>query len=507
MNSNREDDKTVLAAAAWSAPDATDEKMTIAKRCSGGPSLNGADGAMCICYGCEKPVHWVKPFMRTVCGIKHDVQGHFRHNKRAGGCSGGEGLQHKAAKDAILTGTGWSFYVKCTGTHKQATFPDRGSVTSNFTIPCDREIRIDVPQQQKRAELPFQSYFLDVGVLDSSANVVGAVEVFHTNPMKRDKRDALTAAGVAWVEVRANEVLKVYNARGCGGRVQAVDCAAMQCDVCVLRQKEMDAFNREQRVLKEIELERLDRAKQKHTRAHRIDSNAEDARQAKSIIETQGPQALAESLHMKNSEPLRANTLNSKVDYSGVTFLDVPTPEDGKAPAKVDTDDESEGESEGESEDVTCSEDDVPIPATFWSEVITTTAQVLGMDLEQINVQKKADMARAVVAEQALLEASKAAGSNVLSFGKHRGTTVALLFDDEDTQAYVRWLAGFTGYKQSCYNRPEVHTDSSAYQFVPKAIAEEAKRLLKGRCLLCFCRTDQEWKSWCGAGCFREACR
>lgn len=455
---------------------------------------------MCICYGCEKPVHWVKPFGRTVCGIKHNVQGHFRHNKRAGGCSGGEGLQHKAAKDAILTGTGWSFYVKCTGTHKQVTFPGAGSVTSNFTIPCDREIRVDVPQQQKHAELPFQTYFLDVGMLDSSANVVGAVEVFQTSAMKCEKRDALTEAGVAWVEVRAKEVLDVYSAHGCGGRVQAVDCAAMQCDVCVLRQKEMDAFNREQRVLKEIERERLDRAKQERARALRVDENTEDARQAKSIIETQGPNVLAESLHMKNSEPLRANTLNSKVDYSGVTFLDVPTPEDGKAPAKVDTDDESE------SEEVACSEDDIPIPATFWSEVITTTANVLGMDLEQINVQKKADMARGVVAEQALLQASKAAGSNVLSFGKHRGTTVALLFDNEDTQTYVRWLAGFTGYKQSCYNRPEVYIDSSSYQFVPKTIAEEAKRLLKGRCLLCFCRTDQEWKSWC-AGCFREACR
>ena len=112
----------------------------------------------------------------------------------------------------------------------------------------------------------------------------------------------------------------------------------------------------------------------------------------------------------------------------------------------------------------------------------------------------------AVVAEQALLEASKATGSNVLSFGKHQGTTVALLFDDEDTQPYVRWLAGFTGYTQGCYNRPEVHRDTSAYQFVPTVVAEEAKQLLKGRCLLCFCRTDTEWKSWCG-GCFRRARR
>ena len=193
MNSDSKDDKSALTEVASTAPDATDAELTIAKRCSGGPSLDGADGEACICYGCERPVHWVKPFVRTVCGIKHDVQGHFRHNKRTSGCSGGEGLLHKAAKDAILTGTGWEFYAKCTGTSE--TVGKR----------CDHEIRIDVPEQQKQAELPFQTYFLDVGMLDSSANVVSAVEIFHTSAMKREKRDALIAAGVAWVEVRAKD--------------------------------------------------------------------------------------------------------------------------------------------------------------------------------------------------------------------------------------------------------------------------------------------------------------
>tara|TARA_B100001057_G_scaffold324505_1_gene324702 strand:- start:4908 stop:5594 length:687 start_codon:yes stop_codon:yes gene_type:complete len=228
----------------------------------------------------------------------------------------------------------------------------------------------------------------------------------------------------------------------------------MQCDACVLLQKAIDAFEREQRVLREIERERLARIARKRAREQRIDANAEATRQARSVIEAQGPQALAERL-AESSKALRA-------------------------------------------------EEDVPIPATFWSEVITTTAQVLGMDLGQINAQREADMAEAAVAEQALLEASKEAGSNVLAFGKHKGTTVALLFDDEDTQPYVRWLAGLTGKRHICYNRPETHHDSSAYQFVPAAVAEEAKQLLKGRCLLCFCHTDQKWKSWC-AGCFREA--
>ena len=446
------------AAAKRAVPDATNAELAIAKRCSGGPSLDGADGESCTCYGCEKPVHWVKPFVRTVCGIKHDVHGHFRHNKRAGGCSGGEGLQHKAAKDAILTGTGWEFYAKCTGTREKVTthYPHCGSVTSQGTIPCNHDIKVDVPQQQKWAELRFQDYFLDVGVLDSSACVVGAVEVFHTNAMKREKRDALTTAGVAWVEVRAKEVLDVYKARGRGGRVQAVDCAAMQCNACLLRQKEIDTLAREKHVLQEIERERLARVAQERARALKVDSNEQAVQQARSVIEAQGPQALAERL-AEGSESLRVD-------------------------------------------------EEVPIPAAFWSEVITTTAQILGMDLAQMNAQRESEMARAVVAEQALIEASKAAGSNVLLFGKHRGTTVALLFDDEDTQKYVRWLAGYTGHKDADFNGPEVDMRHPASQFAPNAVADEAKQLLKGRCLLCFCQTDQKWKSWCSL-CFRKACR
>jgi len=250
-------------------------------------------------------------------------------------------------------------------------------------------------------------------------------------------------------------VLDVYEAHGRGGRVRAVDCSAMRCDACVLRQKDIDALAREQRVLQEIERERLARLAQERKRALRVDENAEAARQAKGVIETQGPQALAESL-MDGSESLRA-------------------------------------------------EEEVLTPITFWTEVITTTALVLGIDLAQINAQRESEMARAVVAEQALLEASKATGSNVLSFGKHQGTTVALLLDDKDTQKYVRFLSGYTGYKDKDSSRPEVDTSHPAYRFVPNAVAEEAKQLLKGRCLLCFCKTDQEWKSWC-TDCFRKAC-
>ena len=237
--------------------------------------------------------------------------------------------------------------------------------------------------------------------------------------------------------------------------MQAVDCAAMQCNACVLRRKEIDALARQKRVLQEIERARLARVAQEGARVLQIDANEEAVQQARCVIEAHGSQALAERL-VEGSNSLRT-------------------------------------------------EGDVLVPAAFWSEVLKTTAQLLEIDIGPIQLQRESEMAIAVVAQEALLEASKAAGSNVLSFGKHRGSTVGLLFGDEDTRPYVRWLAGFTGSKQSCYNRPEVHRDTKA-QFVPTAVANEAKQLLKGRCLLCFCRTDQEWKSWCSC-CFREACR
>lgn len=419
--------------------DNVDFQFAIAKRCVGGPSFNGEDGDECICYGCEKRVHWVKPFVRRTCGINHKVQGHFRHSKRSGGCSGGEGLIHKAAKDAIITAKGWTFYAKCTGTR------DNGILGN---VGCDCEISVDVPQQEKRAELPFQQYFLDIGILDSSACVVGAVEILHTSQIKAEKRDALTSAGVAWVEVCSEQVLEVYKSNGSGGRVLAVDCAATQCDHCVLRQEEINRQKFEKQILEEA-----NRARQ--ARAVIENENAEAAHHARFIIETHGSRVVAENLaHASRSE------------CAGKDEKMVPT-------------------------------------ASFWSEVITTTANVLGIDIGKIDAEKEAVMASSIVEKQTLFELSKACGSNVLSFGIHKGNTVEMLFSREETQTYVRWLAGYTGRKDSNSNKPEVFT-SSAFNFVTAAVSDEAKQLLNGKCLLCFTRTGQSWKNWCH-GCFRQA--
>lgn len=419
--------------------DGEDAHLRVAKLCSGGPTLDGSGGATCVCYGCEKPVHWVTSFKRKVCGIDHEVRGHFRHNRRSGGCGGGESLDHKAAKDAVLTGSGWSFYAACQGT--------RG-------VACNNPIEIVVPKEHKRIEMPFQTFFLDVGVCDASETLLGAVEILHTSVMTMEKRDALTAANVAWVEVRANDVLNVYSAHSGGGRVKVVDCAMMQCDACVARQKDLDALEHERRVMAEVKKMRSDRFEAERDRGRQIQDNAEAARQAKCIIETEGVQLLAERLAAGSEE--------------------------------------------------VCGEGQVYRPAPFWNEVITTTAEVLGVDLNATDAQREGEMARMVIARAAKLQASKRV-SEELRFGKHSGNTVQLLFDDDVDRPYVRWLAGYTGFKDSCKNRPAAHGNKDAYTHVPHTVATEARALLKGRCLLCFGKTDQEWKSWCVA-CFRDAC-
>jgi hypothetical protein len=280
------------------------------------------------------------------------------------------------------------------------------------------------------------------------------VEVLNTSAMTREKRDALTASDVAWVEVRAKDVLDAYGAQGCGGRVRVVDCAAMQCDACVNRQAEMDTHERARRVLEEVERARQARFANERERARRVEANAEAARQAKHVIGELGSSLLAEKLG-EGSEA---------ASVPGQTFY----------------------------------------PAPFWHEVITTTAETLGIDLQTINVQRESEMATAVVAKQAMLEASKSEGSNVLTFGKHAGVSVKMLFDDEETQPYVRWLAGYSGYRDgSGRNRPKLITDK-AHGFVPRVVVEEAKALVRGRCLLCFAWTDQAWKNWC-SNCFRDA--
>ena len=414
-----------------------DERFIIAKRCSGGPSFDGSDGTMHVCYGCGKSVHWVKPFQRKMCGINQQVNGHFRHNKRTDGCSGGESMYHKAAKDAILTGEGWSFYATCKGVS------GRG---------CDQAIEVEVPQYGKNDEVSFQRFFLDVGVCDASNRVIGAIEILHTSAIKADKRAALVAAGVAWVEVRSKDVLDIYRVSSRGGRVKVVDCAAMQCDACVTHQSELDSLECERRALEEAKSARKARFEQERIQ---ILAGIEDAVKAKHVIGDHGSASVAKMLT--------------------------------------------------EESDVSCTDGSGP-PPLFWSEVVITAAGVLGIDLQSIDVQREAETAKNMVSRQAAIEASKSRGSHVLQFGKHNGNTVELLFDDCDTRTYVRWLAGYTGYKEEDSNRPATVCTNEAYAYVPKEVADEARRLLKGTCLLCFEQTDPEWKSWCSL-CFRRVCK
>ena len=101
-----------------------------------------------------------------------------------------------------------------------------------------------------------------------------------------------------------------------------------------------------------------------------------------------------------------------------------------------------------------------------------------------------------------------------LRFGEHKGKTVAYLFHERKADRYyVRWLAGYTGYgSEQEYSRftgcrkivPNTINDRERHLCVPELVKQEARALLRGKCLLCFGDTGEEWKTWCSA-CFREA--
>lgn len=389
-----------------------DDYIHIAKSCRDGPVFSNSGGDSLVCYGCDKPVHWVGQFERRRNGILHTVCGHFRHTKRAGGCNA-ETIDHRAAKHAVQSTEGWHFFVRCA---KRA--PSNPCCTQRFDVV--------IPNGQKKCELPFDKYFLDVGVLDESGHVVGAVEILHTHELSNEKCEALTEAGVAWVEVTSKRVLDAYKLWKHGDdqsadalSVQATNCAALLCAPCQAQFEIDEAAARERRI------EEAATAKREARLALEYDT--------KGIV-----------LHM--------NAQNTESTLG----LD------------------------------------------FWRDVVSKAAASAGVRMStQIEKEASKTALEAIKHQSALIE-SLDRGSHRLNFGKYSGDTVEMVWARDPS--YVRWTAGFTGYKSRTANNPRT-VDSS---FVSVDIREEARSLIKGKCYLCFRDTGEDWKSWCPK-CYRDA--
>jgi hypothetical protein len=91
----------------------------------------------------------------------------------------------------------------------------------------------------------------------------------------------------------------------------------------------------------------------------------------------------------------------------------------------------------------------------------------------------------------------------LLTFGKHCGKHILELWknpQDPFSVSYVRWIAGYTGYRTNGNNPLE--NDSMVKGNTP-TLRTYARSILKGHCLLCFTQVDH-WKHWCAA-CFYTA--
>lgn len=88
--------------------------------------------------------------------------------------------------------------------------------------------------------------------------------------------------------------------------------------------------------------------------------------------------------------------------------------------------------------------------------------------------------------------------TNILKDGTIRYVDEHLRDDDA---GYVRWLSLYTGSRRGSH---PVEDRDRLQKGVTKVVYEAARALLRGRCLLCFDGTGEEWKSWCPS-CYRGA--
>lgn len=175
------------------------------------------------CVVCEENVHFRKNHKRCRNGIQRPVQSHFVHNSSS--AHSGESVEHMAAKKAIVNAANPIFHFKC--------------------VDCDSYVHIHIsgtPQE----EVIFGNYRLDVGYVDRDNKVVGAVEIYKTHRIGREKEKCLTESNIAWCEVSAEEVLNKTQQKNCAIDVMQCAVSDARCVECVhkieLERKKAEAF-------------------------------------------------------------------------------------------------------------------------------------------------------------------------------------------------------------------------------------------------------------------------
>ena len=153
------------------------------------PSADGTAKSDLVCYECSSRLFYRSAHVRTRCGITFPVKGHFCHQPHSK-CSG-ESYVHAAAKHAVQ-----AHAHKMTFVH-----------TCN---ECQRQCSVEVcpPLATAACEVSFDDYRADVGFLSSDGSLQGIVEILVSHEMGPDKRKRCTDLGLAWCEVKADDVLQ-----------------------------------------------------------------------------------------------------------------------------------------------------------------------------------------------------------------------------------------------------------------------------------------------------------
>lgn len=411
------------------------------------------------CYLCNEKVYVKEQYKRKRNGIEHTVRRHFCHYSKSTLCTGSvETAQHLAAKDALINGD-QRFYFACQcGVH--------------VPIAIEGTRSLEVPWRENTWPIEKQSRRLDVGIVYKDTDiVVGAIEVVQTHFMEQDKIDELTAAGLAWCEVTAENVLSSRD----GHPIRVFRCAVSMCDTCLEREK-IEAQTKAELKATMAAREKLKQQIEKDAVQKKIDvlfekmNHEQNAAYHKAIDEKIAPFKFSEeivvSIHKEFIMHHKFTAEYHEFTYENLVALTGFVP-DQAAIKKVES---------------------------KWARMIEKLEQ--SASSEEYAQQKLNQQVLAVVKgkqpplEETARELLEAEPEDVLTIGKYKGMTLEQIFNRDPD--YVRTLAMYTGQKDGNKNRPETrhNTWSGAYKI-------RARELLQGICLVCYDTLDEKWMSWC----------
>lgn len=392
---------------------------------------DGIDGTTYTCYACSKIMFIRRAHKRKRNGFEHNVRSYFFH--KTGSTCRGEGVEHLAAKDAIVVGD-HEFVMPCR--------------------QCNQQMVIDI-SGDKSTEVTWRDFRLDVGVKRDDV-VIGAIEVLCSHAVDDPKAQALTEGGLAWCEVRARDVLLSTK------RVICVRSAISMCDPCT------DAKRIQEDRIAQASLEAtLERMVQSADKAMKVETYRRTVDAYVSELGVTIPESELDILYSLHDTTLSFDNL--KFETVAAIIKKGPT------------------------------EEHIQQARTRWNLVVAAIKRSVGRaPHEYAQQQINAEIVQLVdnrspELTETIVQLATTNPENVVEFGKYRGMTLEQI--SEVDIGYIRWLSMWTG------NRDGNHPVQKLHSF--GQYKDKARDMLKGRCLMCFNDTFENWRHWC-RGCYRD---